>query len=143
MSAKRTRTLFLDTNVFVAAVKHPRRRTGTLRLLLEILTRDEVELVGNELWLEEMVRYAEEFQSETASWLVGALLKKTRFVTVKSNYLAACRAFVTTPDPADLLHAATCLQEAAVLVSNDKHFDRVRDEGVVKVWSIAKAIRSL
>jgi len=50
---------------------------------------------------------------------------------------------VTTPDPADLLHAATCLQERAVLVSNDPHFDRIRDERVIEVWSIAKAIRSL
>jgi len=50
---------------------------------------------------------------------------------------------VTTPDPADVLHAATCLQERAVLVTNDRHFDRIREEGIVEVWDIAKAIRSL
>lgn len=143
MSAKSTRTFLIDTNVFVAAVKHPRRQTATLRLLLDVLTRDDVELVGNDLWLEEMVRYAEEFRSETASWLVGALVAKTRFVTVGANFRAISRRYVTTPDPADILHAATCLQERAILVSNDRHFDRIRDEGILPVWSISQAIRSL
>ena len=132
----------LDANVFVAAVKHPTRDT-TLRLLLEVLRRDDIALVGNDLWLEEMLRYAEAFRSETASQLVAALIEKTRFVRVDASFRAACRRFVTTPDPTDVLHAATCLQERAVLVTNDRHFDRIREEGIVEVWDIAKAIRSL
>ncbi|HYS71557.1 MAG TPA: PIN domain-containing protein [Thermoplasmata archaeon] len=133
----------LDTNVFVAAVKHPKRETATLRLLLEVLQRDDIALVGNDLWLEEMLRYAEAFRSETSSQLVAALIEKTRFVRVDATFRAVCRRFITTPDPADVLHAATCLQERAVLVTNDRHFDRIREEGIVEVWDIAKAIRSL
>ncbi len=143
MSAKSIRTFLIDTNVFVAAVKHPRRQTATLRFLLDVVARDDLNLVGNDLWLEEMVRYAEEFRSETASWLVGALIGKTRFVAVGANFRAISRRYVTTPDPADVLHAATCLQERAILVSNDRHFDRIRDEGILPVWSIPQAIRSL
>ena len=143
MSAKGTRTFLLDTNVFVAAVKDPRRETATLRLLLDVLTRDDVELVGNDLWVEEMVRYAEEFRSETASWLVGALVGKARLVSVDANFRAICRRYVTTPDPADVLHAATCLQERAILVTNDRHFGRIRREGIVAVWTISEAIRAL
>ena len=30
-------------------------------------------------------------------------------------------------EPADTLHAATCLQESAILITNDKHFDQKRD----------------
>ncbi len=142
-SERTTRTFLLDTNVFVAAVKNPRRETATLRFLLALLDRDDVRLVGNPYWVEEMVRYAEEFRSETAAWLVGALLSRTRVVRVARNFIVVVAKFVTTPDPADLLHAATCLQERAVLVSNDRHFDRIRDEGVIEVWSISKAIRSL
>ena len=138
-----TRTFLLDTNVFVAAVKHPRRETATLRFLLVLLEREDLRLVGNAFWVEEMVRYAEEFHSETAAWLVGALLSRTRVVQVERNFVTVCAKYVTTPDAADVLHAATCLRERAVLVSNDKHFDRIRDEGVVEVWSIARAIRSL
>ena len=143
MSANGTRTFLLDANVFVAAVKDPRRETATLRLLLDVLTRDDVELVGNDLWVEEMVRYAEGFRSETASWLVGALVGKARLVSVDANFRAICRRYVTTPDPADVLHAATCLQERAILVTNDRHFDRIRREGIVAVWTISEAIRAL
>ena len=143
MPAAGTLTFFLDTNVFVAAVKHPTRETATLRLLLEVLRRDEIALVGNDLWLEEMLRYAEAFRSETASQIVAALVQKTRFVRVDASFRAVCRRFMTTPDPADILHAATCLQERAVLVTNDRHFDRIREEGIVEVWDIAKAIHSL
>jgi predicted nucleic acid-binding protein len=141
-SEKSIRTFLLDTNVFVAAVKHPRRETATLRFLLALLEREDLRLVGNAFWIEEMVRYAEEFRSETAAWLVGALLDRTRVVRVERNFVKVCAKYVTTPDPADVLHAATCLQERAILVSNDRHFDRIRDEGVIEVWSIAKAIRS-
>ena len=138
-----TRTFLLDTNVFVAAVKHPRRETTTLRFLLALLEREDTRLVGNAFWVEEMLRYAEEFRSETAAWLVGALLDRTRVVRVERNFVTVCAKYVTTPDSADVLHAATCLQERAILVSNDRHFDRIREEGVIEVWNIAHAIRSL
>ncbi len=143
MSASGTRTFLLDTNLFVAAVKDPKKETATLRLLLDILRRQDIALVGNDLWLEEVLQYAEEFRSETASQLIGALVDKTRFVRVKENFRNLCRRFITTPDPVDILHAATCLQEQAILVTNDRHFDRIRDEGVLEAWDIAKAIRSL
>ncbi len=142
-SGRSTPTFLLDTNVFVAAVKHPRRETATLRFLLALLERTDVSLVGNAFWVEEMLRYAEEFRSETAAWLVGALLNRTRVVRVERNFVTVCAKYVTTPDPADVLHAATCLQERATLVSNDRHFDRICDEGVIEVWSIAQGIRSL
>lgn len=140
MSAKDTRTFFLDTNVFVAAVKRPEKETAALSLILVLLEAEDLELVGNDLLAEEMVRYAEEFRSETASWLIGALLKKTRFVQVERTFRAACRRYITTPDPADLLHAATCLQESAVLISNDKHFSRLAEAGIVEVWTVARAV---
>ena len=143
MSAGGTRTFLLDTNVFVAAVKHPRRETATLRLLLEFLRRGDLALVGNDLWLEEMLRYAEAFRSETASRIVSALVEKTRFVQVQENFRAVCHRYITTPDPADILHAATCLQERAILVSNDRHFRRLRGEKIVEVWDIATALRLL
>jgi len=142
-SAGTTRTLLLDTNVFVAAVKHPRRETASLRLILGLLRRDEVRLVGNVYWIEELLRYAEEFHSETAAWLISALLDRTRIVEVTANFVRISARYVRTPDLADVVHAATCLQERAILVSNDRHFDRIRDAGVLEVWSISGAIRAL
>ena len=142
-SARTTRTFLLDTNVFVAAIRHPRRQTDSLRLLLDLLEREDVELVGNPYWVEEMLRYAEEFRSETATWLISALLKQTRIVAVARNFVKVCVRYVTTPDLSDVTHAATCLQEHAILISNDRHFDRIRDAGVLEVWSISDAIRAV
>jgi predicted nucleic acid-binding protein len=142
-SGKPTRTFLVDTNLFVAAVKDPRRETATLRFLIALLRREDLELIGNEYWAEELLRYAEAFRSETATWLAGALLDRARLVRVASRYVKLSSTYVTTPDTADVMHAATCLQERAILITNDRHFDRIRDEGIVEVWSIARALRSL
>lgn len=41
----------LDANVIVAAIKNPRRETGTLRLLTKIIKDPTVGLVADELLL--------------------------------------------------------------------------------------------
>ena len=101
-----------------------------------------MELVGNPYWVEEMLRSAEEFRSETATWLISALVKRTRIAGAARNFVKVCAEYVTTPDRADVMHAATCLREHAILISNDRHFDRIRDAGVLEAWSIADAIRA-
>ena len=141
-SERRIQTFHLDTNVFVAAVKLPNRETGTLRFLMGLIHNGDLSLTGNEYWVEEMLRYAEEFHSETAAWLVGALLNKTQIIRVANNFVSICAKYMSTSDPADILHAATCLQERAILITNDRHFNKIRDEHVIEVWSITRAIRS-
>ena len=41
------------------------------------------------------------------------------------------------------MHAATCLQAKAVLITNDRDFDGIKESGVIEVWSISEAIRKL
>ena len=65
-SSEDTKTYLLDTNVFIAAIKNPKKETKTLQLILEMIERDDILLVGDEFLAEEMIRYAEEFKSETA-----------------------------------------------------------------------------
>src|SRR5206468_138636 len=113
------------------------------KLLITSGGHGRVALVGNEHWAEELLRYAEAFRSETATWLASALLDRARLVRVAPRYVKLSAKYVTTPDVADVIHAATCLQEHAILITNDRHFDRIRDEGIVEVWSIAQALRSL
>jgi predicted nucleic acid-binding protein len=137
------RSILLDTNVFIAAVKNPKKQTDTLRLILHLIESDDVRLVGHELLIEEMVRYAEELGSETASWILGALLEKMRLVAVSESLVRLCRAFFKTADLADVVHAAACLKADAVLVTNDKHFDRIKMEGIIEVWGISEAIGRL
>ena len=138
-----TRTLLLDNNVFVSTIKNPTRETATLTLILEMIRDKDIGLVGNEFLAEEMARYAEAFRSETASLLLHALISKMDIVDVQERFTAACRSIMGTDDPADVLHAATCLQTGATLITNYRHFDTIRDEGIIDLWSTAEAIRRL
>jgi len=142
-SGQGTRVFLLDNNVFVAAIKRSGGETATLSLLLRLIQDRGIRLVGNEFLLEEMARYAEVFESEMASSLLYALITKMEGVDVQGKYITICRSYMDTDDLADIVHAATCLQTDAILITNDHHFDPVRDEGIVDVWSIAEAIREL
>ena len=142
-SGRDTQAFLLDNNVFIAAIKEPTRATATFRLFFKIIQDRNIRLVGNEFLLEEMARYAEVFKSEMASILLYALISKMNVVEVQDKFAVICRAFMDTEDLADVIHAATCLQTGAVLITNDRDFDPVRDEGIVEVWSTTKAIQNL
>lgn len=75
--------------------------------------------------------------------VVSALLSKMELIDVSKNYRKVCKKYVKPPDKADILHAATCLQTGAVLITNDRHFDKIRDEGIIEVWNVSKAIKQL
>ena len=142
-SGPNTRTFLIDNTVFVSAIKQPTRETATLRLILKIIQERNIRLVGNEFLLEEMARYAEAFGSETASLLLYALISKMEVIEVRDKFIMICRSYMDTEDSAAVIHAATCLQADAILITNDRHFDPVRDEGIVEVWSTTKAIQHL
>ena len=49
---KRNMQRFLvDTNIFVAAIKKPEKKTGALDLILEIISNERFRLIGNDLLL--------------------------------------------------------------------------------------------
>jgi len=124
-------------------VKDPRKSTETLRLIIKIIEDSSIKLVGNDLLVEEMLRYMELLKSETAATILAALLTKMKIIMVRESYRRICKAYIKTPDKADILHAATCLQADATLITNDRHFDRLRDERIISVWSITEAIKGL
>ena len=138
-----TQTLLLDTNVFISAIKNPLTETETLRLVLKILQDPTLQLVGNQIQAEEKVRYAEELHSETAATLLQALLSKTRIVTVRKNLITVCQSYIEASEKADIINAATCLQTDATLITNDHHYDQIRDQQIIPVWSTSKAIQTL
>jgi predicted nucleic acid-binding protein len=41
---------------------------------------------------------------------------------------------------AGIIHAAACLKADATLITNDTHFNKIRDEGIIKVQSISNVI---
>ena len=53
-SRKNIRQFLVDTNIFIAAVKNPKKETKSLRLLLELIDDTNVILIGNEFLIMEM-----------------------------------------------------------------------------------------
>ncbi len=142
-SERNTQIFLIDTNVFVAAVKNPRKKRKTVQLIVSMIEREDIKIVGNHLLVMEMFRYAEGYESKTSMDLVGRLLGKMESVQVGKNLKRVCKDYFDTPRKADILHAATCLKADAILITNDKDFDRIREEGIIGVWSTSKAIRGL
>jgi predicted nucleic acid-binding protein len=146
------RRFVVDTNVFVAAVKpfsksgsgRASPETSSLALLLRLINDDELELFANRWLLDEHKRLGEEMNSETSELILGQLTAKMREVSeLEEKAVARCRPYLPDGEAADVLHAATCLQSRAVLITNDKDFDRIKESGVIEVWTIGEAIRKL
>jgi|GEM_PF-297841 len=146
----RPRRFVVDTNVFVASIKpfskpgRARVRTGTssLALLLTLVNDDGLELFANRWLLDEFKRLGEELHSQTSEMILGQLTTKMYEVTEpEEKAVARCRPYLPKQEAADVLHAATCLQSGATLITNDKDFDRIKRAGVIEVWSMTEAIR--
>jgi len=147
---KSTRRFVVDTNVFVAAVKpfsrpvqRMRKDTKTLSLLTGLITDQELELVGNSRLAGEYSRLAEELNSKTSRLILQQLMAKMKIVGVGEKELRRCRPYLPEKESADVLHVATCLQTKAVLITNEAHFDKMKQSRIIEVWSIGEAIRRL
>lgn len=136
MPDKNTRFL-IDTNLFVAASKSGwTKSTDLLITLLE----GPWDLVADNMLISEYERYAEKFD---ASDLLALLKLKIIVIEQSEEDVAACKPFLSEGAAADTVHAATCLHTGAILISNDAHFDRIRDSGIIEVWKISEAIERI
>jgi predicted nucleic acid-binding protein len=54
-----------------------------------------------------------------------------------------CRPFFPESEFADIVHAATCLEAEAILISNDAHFNEIKKSALIEVWNISEAIRRI
>ncbi|MFA4957946.1 MAG: hypothetical protein WC556_13335 [Candidatus Methanoperedens sp.] len=59
------------------------------------------------------------------------------------EYVSDCKQYFPKNQMADTVHAPTCLQSNAVLISNDKHFDKISEMKIIGVWKITEAIEKL
>ena len=141
-SKRSTRKFLIDTNLFVAAVFKIPKVTKSLELLLRILKDESIELVGNEFLFYEFMRYAERFRSVTALLLLKGLVDKMEIVEVRGENVSKCKPHFPRTEVKDIMHAATCLQTDAVLITNNyRHFKKIADSGIIEVWSIHAAMR--
>jgi predicted nucleic acid-binding protein len=127
----------------VAAIKNPEKKAGALDLILELLSNEEIHLIGNDLLLLEFEKFSEKLKSATASYLIKLLKNKMVTVSVRENCIKKCSMYFSKINIVDIVHAATCLQERSILITNDKHFDKILKNKIIEVWNISKVIRIL
>jgi predicted nucleic acid-binding protein len=133
----------IDTNVFIASIKHPDRKTGSLDLILDLINNPDVCLVGNDLLLLEFEKYQKRFESPLAYKILKDLKHKIEFIEVRPESIKQCAKYIPHEEIVDIVHAATCLQTSAILISNDNHFNKLNESEVIEVWTISKAINTL
>jgi predicted nucleic acid-binding protein len=135
--------ILLDNNVFDAAIHNPGRETKSLQLLLELIRNRNLHLVGNPYLLEEVSKYGEVYSSPTALLLLKALISKMEHIAVEDRYIKLCLNYMNPGSPVDIIHAATCLQTDSTLITNDKHFDQLKQEKIITIWNINEALKHL
>jgi predicted nucleic acid-binding protein len=127
----------VDTNLFISAIKKWARSTD---LLIYLLTDPEVELIGNDVLLAEYSKFSSELRAPEFFELIHSVVI---IDNPSEEYVSDCKQYFPKNQMADAVHAATCLQSNAVLISNDKHFDKIREMKIIEVWKISEAIEKL
>ncbi|AEA47892.1 type II toxin-antitoxin system VapC family toxin [Archaeoglobus veneficus] len=128
----------IDTNVFIAAVK--KGWTKTTDLVLHLLANPDFEIVANDVLIAEYEKYAKGLNAEEFLEFI-----KLRIVILNpsEDEIEKCEPYFPENEAADIVHAATCLKAKAVLITNDRHFDKIKETGLIEVWSISKAITKI
>jgi predicted nucleic acid-binding protein len=133
----RSSRYLLDNTVFIAAVK--RRWTKSTELIYHFLD-SQAEIFANELLIFEYEKYAKTLGTyELLTYLKKAIIE----VNPSQDEIDTCGAFFPESEMSDIVHAATCLYADAVLITNDRHFDKIKKAEIIEVWSNAKAIKRL
>lgn len=138
MQERNTRFL-LDTNVFISASK--RGWTRTTDLILELIDGEE-DLIANEALIAEYRKYAGRF-GQNGPILLDRLLEKVAVLDISDDVIVQCIPFFPEEEVADVLHAATCLYAGGTLISNDRHFEKIKQSEIIEVWTISDAISKL
>ena len=92
-------------------------------------------LRSTKTWLADLVRFYK--------ILLEIIKSKIRIFDPDKEHLEACKPYFPENEFADLYHAATCLKAKATIITNDKHFDKIKEKGLIDVWSISEAIERL
>jgi len=128
---ERITRFLLDTNVFIAAAK--RGWTRTTELVIRLIEGQE-DLIADEALIAEYRKYAVGL-GNYGQLLLDHILQKAFVLEPSDDEIALCLPFFPENQEADVLHAATCLSAGGILISNDKHFEKIRKAGIVEVWT--------
>ena len=128
----------LDNNLIISAIKSGWKRSTDL--LFTILLSDATIFVNKEL-LFEYEKYINRILGLPHLFLL--IQKRSVLIDPSTDALSICRPFFPESEFADTVHAATCLEAEAVLISNDAHFNKIKKSSLVVVWNISEAIRRI
>ena len=129
-----------DTNLFIAASKSG--ITKSTALIFKLCFDPSIGLIGNSILADEFERY-ENLVGRSGKILLEIVKERIKVVEPDSTSIEKCKPYIPEKEFADLYHAATCLQTGAILITNDRHFDKIKEEGIIEVWSISEAIARL
>ncbi len=132
---KRDSRFVLDNNLIIAAIKSGWKRSTDL--LFTLLLSDATICVNNEL-LFEYEKYINKIIGLPHLFLL--IQRRSTLIDPSIDALLACRQFFPESEFADAVHAATCLEAEADLITNDAHFDRIKESKLIEVWSISETI---
>jgi len=136
----------VDTNVFIAAFKSG--YTATTRLLLKVLLDPKVELIGDDILLYEYRKWFDKLTSaipnikEQAETLYNLIEEKVMIVKPGEEDIETVKPYMPETEHADTYHAATCIKAKAILITNDKDYDNIKDSQIIEIWSISEALRN-
>ncbi|MBE8539846.1 PIN domain-containing protein [Geoglobus acetivorans] len=103
---------------------------------------EEIELIGNSILLAEFKKY-EKLLGKSGRILLEIIRDRIQLIEPDYESIEVCKRFMPENEFADLYHASTCLKAEAVMITNDKHFDKIKKAGLIRVWSISEAIKEL
>ncbi len=128
----------LDNNLVIAAVKSG--WTKSTNLLMTLLLSDADLFVNNELLIE-YEKYVHRVLGLDHLYLL--IQNRALLVDPPQKSLETCRPFFPDDQYADIVHAATCLETGATIITNDAHFRKIQEAGLIEVWNITRAIREI
>jgi predicted nucleic acid-binding protein len=132
---RRDSRFVLDNNLIIAAIKSGWKRSTDL--LFTLLLSDASIFVNKEL-LFEYEKYINKILGMPHLFLL--IQRRSILIDPSMDSLLICRRFFPESEFADAVHAATCFEARAILISNDAHFDKIRESELIEVWRISEAI---
>jgi predicted nucleic acid-binding protein len=109
-------------------------------LLILLLTDPEIKIIANDVLLDEYRRFALRLDVWDFFEFIQGVVD---VVNPTEESIMKCKTYFSENEFADTVHAATCIDSDAVLISNDKHFDKIKNMKIIEVWNINEAIEKL
>lgn len=128
----------LDNNLIISSIKSGWKRSTDL--LFTLLLSDATIFVNKEL-LFEYEKYINRILGLPHLFLL--IQNRSVLIDPSTDALRVCKPFFPESEFADTVHAATCLEAEAVLISNDAHFNEIKESALIEVWNISEAIRRI